>query len=49
MNVIFIMIAFGISTYIAWLIIPRILLISFRKNCLIFLMNVRFTNMQFLD
>ncbi len=32
MNVIFIMIAFGISTYIAWLIIPRILLISFRKK-----------------
>lgn len=32
MNVVFIMIAFGISAYIAWLIIPRILLISFRKK-----------------
>ena len=32
MNIIFILIAFTISAYIARLIIPRILLISFRKK-----------------
>lgn len=32
MNVVFIILAFIISAYIAWLIIPRILLISFRKK-----------------
>lgn len=32
MNIIFILLAFAISAYIAWLIIPRILLISFRKR-----------------
>lgn len=32
MNIIFIMIAFGISAYVAQFIIPRILLISFRKK-----------------
>lgn len=32
MNIVFILIAFAISAYIARLIIPRILLISFRKK-----------------
>ena len=32
MNILFILIAFAISAYVAWLIIPRILLISFRKK-----------------
>lgn len=32
MNIVFILIAFVISAYIARLIIPRILLISFRKK-----------------
>lgn len=32
MNILFIILAFAITAYIAWLIIPRILLISFRKK-----------------